>query len=42
MSKKEHTLFVEKYRPTTLDTYLCDDDLRGKFEDLSLIKTFHT
>jgi replication factor C small subunit len=33
MSKKEHTLFVEKYRPTTLDTYLCDDDLRGKFEE---------
>jgi replication factor C small subunit len=33
MSKKEHTLFVEKYRPTTLDTYLCDDDLRSKFEE---------
>lgn len=32
MNKKEHTLFVEKYRPTTLDTYLCDDTLRDKFQ----------
>ena len=32
MANKEHTLFVEKYRPKTLDTYLCDDTLRDKFQ----------
>ena len=32
MANKEHTLFVEKYRPQTLDTYLCDDTLRDKFQ----------
>ena len=32
MANKEHTLFVEKYRPQTLDTYLCDDTLRDKFK----------
>jgi replication factor C small subunit len=32
MANKEHTLLVEKYRPQTLDTYLCDDTLRDKFQ----------
>jgi replication factor C small subunit len=32
MANKEHTILVEKYRPKTLDTYLCDDTLRDKFQ----------
>jgi replication factor C small subunit len=32
MVNKEHTILVEKYRPKTLDTYLCDDTLRDKFQ----------
>lgn len=31
---KEHTIFVEKYRPKTLDTYICDDQIREKIQEL--------
>tara|TARA_R110000868_G_scaffold180150_1_gene420733 strand:- start:24123 stop:25061 length:939 start_codon:yes stop_codon:yes gene_type:complete len=30
---KEHTIFVEKYRPTTLDTYICDEQIREKIQE---------
>ena len=30
---KEHTIFVEKYRPKTLDTYICDDQIREKIQE---------
>jgi replication factor C small subunit len=32
MDNKIHTILAEKYRPQTLDTYLCDDTLRDKFQ----------
>jgi len=32
MNNKIHTILAEKYRPQTLDTYLCDDTLRDKFQ----------
>jgi DNA polymerase III delta prime subunit len=30
---KEHTIFVEKYRPKTLDTYICDEQIREKIQE---------
>jgi DNA polymerase III delta prime subunit len=30
---KEHTIFVEKYRPKTLDNYICDDQIREKIQE---------
>jgi len=33
MMNKEHTIFVEKYRPKTLDTYICDDQIREKIQE---------
>lgn len=30
---KEHTIFVEKYRPKTLDNYICDDVIREKIQE---------
>lgn len=30
---KEHTIFVEKYRPTVLDNYICDDTIREKIQE---------
>lgn len=32
-NSKEHTIFVEKYRPKTLDNYLCNDQLREKMQE---------
>jgi replication factor C small subunit len=31
--RKEHTLFVEKYRPSTLDTYICDNQIHEKIQE---------
>jgi DNA polymerase III delta prime subunit len=33
MNSKEHTIFVEKYRPKTLDTYICEDQIREKIQE---------
>ena len=33
MMNKEHTIYVEKYRPTTLDTYICDEQIREKIQE---------
>lgn len=33
MINKEHTIFVEKYRPQTLDNYICDDQIREKIQE---------
>ena len=30
--QNEHTLWVEKYRPSTLDTYIGNDQLKSKVE----------
>jgi DNA polymerase III delta prime subunit len=30
---KEHTIFVEKYRPKTLDNYICDEQIREKIQE---------
>lgn len=30
---KEHTIFVEKYRPQTLDNYICDEVIREKIQE---------
>lgn len=30
MKKKEHTLWVEKYRPKTLDDYIGNDHIKSK------------
>jgi len=30
--KKQHSLWVESFRPTTLNDYLCDDDLKNKLQ----------
>ena len=30
MEKLEHSLWVEKYRPTTLDTYIGNEHLKSK------------
>jgi DNA polymerase III delta prime subunit len=32
-NKKEHTLWVEKYRPDTLEGYMCSPENRNKFEE---------
>jgi replication factor C small subunit len=32
MKNKKHSLWVEAYRPSNLDTYLCDDDLKLRFK----------
>jgi DNA polymerase III delta prime subunit len=32
-NKKEHTLFVEKYRPNTLEGFMCKDETRIKLEE---------
>src|ERR1043165_6041369 len=37
MQKKEHTILNERYRPDTLDGFLCDDNLRTKIDEF--IKT---
>jgi DNA polymerase III delta prime subunit len=33
MNSKDHTIFVEKYRPKTLDNYICDDSIREKIQE---------
>lgn len=33
MMNKEHTIFVEKYRPQTLDNYICDEVIREKIQE---------
>lgn len=33
VTTKEHTIFVEKYRPKTLDTYICDEQIREKIQE---------
>jgi replication factor C small subunit len=33
MINKEHTILVEKYRPTTLDNYICDNQIREKIQE---------
>lgn len=33
MIKKEHTIWVEKYRSDSLDNYLCDPKLKAKFQE---------
>jgi len=33
MNNKIHTILAEKYRPTTLDTYICDDHIREKIQE---------
>ena len=30
--QNEHTLWVEKYRPSTLETYIGNDQLKSKVE----------
>ena len=30
---KEHTIFVEKYRPKTLDNYICDEQIHEKIQE---------
>ena len=30
INNKSHTLWVEKYRPSTMDTYIGNDHLRDK------------
>jgi DNA polymerase III delta prime subunit len=31
--KKQHTILVEKYRPDTLEGYICKDEYKSKFEE---------
>ncbi|WWT39364.1 HolB ATPase [Microcystis phage Mel-JY01] len=33
MKRKENTLFVEKYRPTNMDTYIADDKTKQMFKE---------
>jgi len=33
MSKRLHTILNEKYRPDTLEGYICQDDIKTKFEE---------
>ena len=33
MSKKLHTILNEKYRPDTLEGYICKDEIKSKFEE---------
>jgi DNA polymerase III delta prime subunit len=33
MNQKEHTIFVEKYRPQNLDSYICTDETRAKVQE---------
>jgi DNA polymerase III delta prime subunit len=33
MENKEHFIFCEKYRPKTLDTYICTDETRAKVQE---------
>ena len=33
MSKKLHTILNERYRPDTLEGYICKDEIRAKFEE---------
>jgi DNA polymerase III delta prime subunit len=33
MNKKQHTLLVEKWRPDTLEGYICKEEYRTKFEE---------
>jgi DNA polymerase III delta prime subunit len=33
MNQKEHSLWNEKYRPQTLDSYICTDDTRKKIQE---------
>ena len=30
--KKEHTLWVERYRPTSVENYICNDDLKSQLD----------
>jgi hypothetical protein len=34
MSKKLHTILNEKYRPDTLEGYICKDEYKDKFKNL--------
>lgn len=38
--KRTHYLFKEKYRPESLENYICDDDLRGKIQSWITAKDF--
>jgi len=33
VTTKEHTIFVEKYRPKTLDNYICDEQIHEKIQE---------
>ena len=33
MSKRLHTILNEKYRPDTLEGYICQDDIKTKFKE---------
>ena len=33
MSKKLHTILNEKYRPDTLEGYICKDEIKTKFDE---------
>ena len=33
MAKKLHTILNEKYRPDTLEGYICQDDIKTKFKE---------
>ena len=33
VTTKEHTIFVEKYRPKTLDNYICDEQICEKIQE---------
>ena len=30
--KKQHSLWIERFRPQTLDQYICSDELKQKFQ----------
>ena len=33
MPKRLHTILNEKYRPNTLEGYICKEDIKTKFEE---------
>ena len=33
MSKRLHTILNEKYRPDTLEGYICKDEIKNKFQE---------
>ena len=42
MERLEHSLWVEKYRPTTLDTYIGNEHLKSKVSVYLRVETYHT